>query len=109
MLTPHRKQQWVIPPEANATLVAAMEDVLEVHQRPHDPEKPLVCLDETSKQLIIETRKPTPAYCRPAPSRNRPQSNREPEQSKPGFERYAPFDASWAQENLLGYLWRRGP
>jgi hypothetical protein len=35
-----------------------MEDVLEVYQRPHDPEQPLVCLDETSKQLVIETRQP---------------------------------------------------
>jgi hypothetical protein len=38
-----------------------MEDVLEVYQRPHDPEHPLVCLDETSKQLIAETRVPIPA------------------------------------------------
>jgi hypothetical protein len=38
-----------------------MEDVLEVYQRPHDPECPLVCLDETSKQLIAETRVPIPA------------------------------------------------
>jgi hypothetical protein len=38
-----------------------MEDVLEVYQRPHDPECPLVCLDETSKQLITETRVPIPA------------------------------------------------
>ena len=38
-----------------------MEDVLEVYQRPHDPEFPLVCLDETSKQLIAETRVPIPA------------------------------------------------
>jgi hypothetical protein len=38
-----------------------MEDVLEVYQRPHDPEYPLVCLDETSKQLIAETRVPIPA------------------------------------------------
>ena len=37
-----------------------MEDVLEVYQRPHDPEFPLVCLDETSKQLIAETRVPIP-------------------------------------------------
>ena len=41
--------------------VADMEDVLEVYQRPHDPERPLVCLDETSKQLIAETRTPIPA------------------------------------------------
>ena len=38
-----------------------MEDVLEVYQRPQDPECPLVCLDETSKQLIAETRVPIPA------------------------------------------------
>jgi hypothetical protein len=38
-----------------------MEDVLEVYQRPHDPAHPLVCLDETSKQLIAETRLPIPA------------------------------------------------
>jgi hypothetical protein len=35
-----------------------MEDVLEVYQRPHDPEHPLVCVDESSKQLIKETRTP---------------------------------------------------
>ena len=35
-----------------------MEDVLEVYHRPHDPARPVVCLDETSKQLITETRVP---------------------------------------------------
>ena len=38
-----------------------MEDVLEVYQRPHDPLRPVVCLDETSKQMIVETRAPIPA------------------------------------------------
>ena len=56
--TSDRKQQWVIPFDANAAFVATMEDVLEVYQRPHDPQRPLVCLDETSKQLITETRAP---------------------------------------------------
>jgi hypothetical protein len=51
----------VIAPEANAAFVASMEDVLEVYQRPRDPERPLVCLDETSKQMIVETRKPISA------------------------------------------------
>ena len=51
----------MIPPDASAAFVANMEDVLEVYQRPHDPQLPLVCLDETSKQLIIETRAPIPA------------------------------------------------
>ena len=34
-----------------------MEDVLEVYHRPQDPARPLVCLDEASKQLLAETRK----------------------------------------------------
>lgn len=51
---------WCIPPKANAAFVAAMEDVLEVYLRPHDSKKPLVCLDEASKQLIAETRKSIP-------------------------------------------------
>src|SRR5213592_2851390 len=37
-----------------------MEDVLAVYTRPHDPHCPLVCLDETSKQLLAETRVPIP-------------------------------------------------
>jgi hypothetical protein len=60
-LKPHRQKQWVIPPEANAAFVAAMEDVLEVYHRPRDPDRPVVCLDETTKQLIKETRVPIPA------------------------------------------------
>lgn len=38
-----------------------MEDVLEVYKRPYDPQRPVVCLDETSKQLIGEVRTPVPA------------------------------------------------
>jgi len=60
-LQPWRHKQWVIPPEANADFVCAMEDVLEVYKRPYDAERPVVCLDETSKQLIGETRTPVPA------------------------------------------------
>lgn len=33
-----------------------MEDVLDVYQRPHDPKHPLICLDETNRQLPLETR-----------------------------------------------------
>src|SRR5216110_1060302 len=59
-LKPHRREQWVIPPKANSAFVAAMEDVLAVYTRPHDPDRPLVCLDESSKQLTKETRVPVP-------------------------------------------------
>ena len=37
-----------------------MEDVLAVYTRPRDPDRPLVCLDETSKQLLAETRATIP-------------------------------------------------
>ena len=44
-----------------------MEDVLDVYTRPYDPLRPQVCLDETSKQLVAETRTPVPtAPGRPA-------------------------------------------
>ena len=35
-----------------------MEDVLDVYQRPYDPLNPVVCIDETNKQLIKETHIP---------------------------------------------------
>jgi len=38
-----------------------MEDVLEVYQRPYNPRRPQVCLDETNRQLVRETRTPIPA------------------------------------------------
>jgi len=37
-----------------------MEDVLSVYHRPHDPKRPLVCLDEFCKQLLREVRTPHP-------------------------------------------------
>jgi hypothetical protein len=48
----------VIPPQHNADFGAAMDDVLEVYHRPYDPKRPVVCLDEQSKQLVKETRTP---------------------------------------------------
>ncbi len=45
--------------------MAAMEDVLDVYERPYDPQRPVVCLDETSKQLVAEIRQPLP----PLPAR----------------------------------------
>jgi hypothetical protein len=38
-----------------------MEDVLDLYTRPYDPNRPVVCMDETSKQLIGETRILLPA------------------------------------------------
>ena len=38
-----------------------MEDVLDVYHRPYDPARPLVCVDETCKQLLQHVRVPIPA------------------------------------------------
>jgi hypothetical protein len=47
-----------IPDKPSAEFVYHMEDVLEVYHRPYDPKRPVVCVDETFKQLIGETREP---------------------------------------------------
>lgn len=50
-----------MPESPSAEFVAAMEDVLDVYHRPYDPERPVVCMDEASKQLIAEVREPLSA------------------------------------------------
>lgn len=50
----------MIPPQANAEFVAAMENVLDVYRRPFDASRPVVCMDETPRQLIGCTRVPLP-------------------------------------------------
>jgi len=59
-LKPHLRKMWCIPPKQSGEFVYHMEDVLEVYHRPYDPKRPVVCLDETFKQLIGETREPLP-------------------------------------------------
>ena len=51
----------MIPPDQNGRFVAHMERVLDVYKRPFDPLFPVVCMDESPKQLIGETRTPIPA------------------------------------------------
>jgi hypothetical protein len=38
-----------------------MEDVLTLYAEPYDPKRPKVCFDETSRQLLAETKTPLPA------------------------------------------------
>lgn len=56
-IKPWLVEEWCIP-EASAEFVAKMEDVLDVYERPYDEKYPVVCIDETNKQLIKETRIP---------------------------------------------------
>ncbi len=51
---------WCMAGKPSAEFVYHMEDVLEVYHRPYDPKRPVVCVDETFKQLIGETREPLP-------------------------------------------------
>ena len=46
----------MIPPEQNGSFVANMEMVLDVYKRPFDSGFPVVCMDESPKQLIGETK-----------------------------------------------------
>ena len=44
----------------SSEFVAAMEDVLDLYEEPYDPKRPVVCFDESPKQLIAEVREPIP-------------------------------------------------
>jgi hypothetical protein len=60
-------EQWCLAPTADPAFVWQMEDVLDVYHRPFDPLRPVVCLDETSRQLLGDVRPPTrPESHRPA-------------------------------------------
>jgi hypothetical protein len=49
---------WCIPPGKNAEFVWRMEDVLEVYKRAYNPRFPVICMDESSKQLVGDSRPP---------------------------------------------------
>ena len=57
-MTKRKIEYWVIPPEADAEFVAHMEEVLETYEKPYDPSRPVVCMDEQPVQLVKETRQP---------------------------------------------------
>ena len=59
-LKPWQKKMWCIP-KLDAEYVARMEDVLALYAEPHDAKRPVVCFDETPRQLIGEARVPVRA------------------------------------------------
>ena len=59
-LKPWRKDMWCIP-QVDGEYVARMEDVLDLYAEEPDPERPVVCFDESPTQLIGEVRPPIPA------------------------------------------------
>ena len=80
----------MIAPQANAQFVAAMEKVLDVYSLPYDAKHPVVCMDETPRQLIRETREPIAA----APGR--------PERHDYEYERCGVCNVFMASEPLAG-------
>jgi transposase len=58
-LKPWRKKMWCIP-KVDTEFVARMEDVLELYAEKPDEQHPVVCFDETPRQLIGESRVPVP-------------------------------------------------
>ena len=59
-LKPWQKDMWCIP-KVDAEYVARMEDVLDLYAEVPDPQRPVVCFDESPTQLIGEVREPIPA------------------------------------------------
>ena len=48
-------------PKVGGEFVAAMEYVLDLYAEPYDPNRPVLCFDETSTQLLAEVRETLPA------------------------------------------------
>jgi transposase len=55
-LKPWKVKGWLIPAKQSADFVANMENVLDIYKRPYSSDYPVVCMDESPKQLIAETR-----------------------------------------------------
>jgi hypothetical protein len=84
-------EQWCLAPSADPDFVWHMEDVLAVYERPYDPARPVVCLDETSRQLLGELRSPLP----PGPGR--------PGRSDPEYVRHGVANCFLVTEPLRGW------
>lgn len=86
-------RRWLIQRGANAAFVAAMEALLAVYARPVDPRFPLVCFDESGKELRAHVQAPQPA--RPGQdAREDPEYGRDGSANR--FLAYAPF-LGWRQ------------
>ncbi len=53
-------EYWCIPPKENADFIAHMEDILDVYEKPYDPEMPVICMDEKPYQMLEDPLEPLP-------------------------------------------------
>ena len=59
-LKPWQQKMWCVP-KVDSEYVARMEDVLDLYAQPHDPQRPVVCFDESPTQLVGHARTAEPA------------------------------------------------
>lgn len=91
-LKPWQVKSWCIG-QPSARYVAKMEDVLDVYARPYDAKRPVVCLDETSKEL------------RDTPQGTLPSAPEQPQRQDYEYVRHGVCNLFMAVEPLRG--WRR--
>lgn len=89
-LKPWLKEQWCIPPKKNAEFVCHMEDILDVYHLPYVPQRPQVCMDEGSKQLLSDKRE------------RLPMAKGKPERYDNEYERHGTVSVFMACEPLAG-------
>lgn len=53
-------EYWCIPPKENEDFIAHMEDILDVYEKPYDPEIPVICMDEKPYQMLDDPLEPLP-------------------------------------------------
>ncbi len=76
-------KSWCLPVRYNskssstAKFVAKMEEVLRVYERPYDPARPVVCIDEKNKELRGHTEGREPLPPRPSPQKEQARDARE--------------------------------
>ena len=58
-LKPWQEKMWCIG-EVDDEYIERMEDILEVYERPHDPKRPVICVDEKPVALLDDVRDPLP-------------------------------------------------
>jgi transposase len=58
-LKPWQEKMWCVP-KVDSEYVVRMEDVLDLYAEPHDPERPVLCFDESPTQLIDHAHPPEP-------------------------------------------------
>lgn len=53
-IKPYKSEYWKIPSKANSSFVAAMEQLIDLYRRPYNSKEPVICLDESSRQIFAD-------------------------------------------------------